>query len=194
MLHRLLCGHPMARFTFCLGLLSGGLRDSPSPPRPISLPDVPENKIRQISLWHPLKMVSQRRSFKQPLDGESYELLTVIDSAAVRNDSSTNHRGGSCSPTPNSEAEPNTNYSSPHPPKLSASNIRTEGSSQQPRLEKTSTVAYIKEIVGLLKELNIFKLITHFKPYFARLRHCTDVAEKMRILIEGVTVLLYDPG
>nr|CAD7610583.1 unnamed protein product [Timema genevievae] len=24
MLHRLICGHPMARFTFCLGLLSGG--------------------------------------------------------------------------------------------------------------------------------------------------------------------------
>nr|CAD7415405.1 unnamed protein product [Timema poppensis] len=35
MLHRLLCGHPMARFTFCLGLLLGA---SPSHERKFQVP------------------------------------------------------------------------------------------------------------------------------------------------------------
>nr|CAD7448865.1 unnamed protein product [Timema bartmani] len=66
-------------FVAPVGFVHRVLRDLPSPPQPIFLPDVPEDRIGQINLWRPLRMVPRRRSFKRPLDGGSYELRTAID-------------------------------------------------------------------------------------------------------------------
>nr|CAD7263304.1 unnamed protein product [Timema shepardi] len=66
-------------FAATVGFVYRVPRDLPSLPRPIFLPDVPEDRIGQRSWWRPLRTVPSRRSFERPLDGGSYELRTMID-------------------------------------------------------------------------------------------------------------------
>nr|CAD7578221.1 unnamed protein product [Timema californicum] len=66
-------------FATLVGLVYRVPRDFPRLPQPIFFPDVPEDRIGQISLWHPHRMVPRRQSFKRPIDVVSYELRTAID-------------------------------------------------------------------------------------------------------------------